>query len=207
MDSIGFILGSIGFLLDPIGIYWILLDCYWIPIGIYWILLDPIATVCALPSPARVRVEAHFSGPAPRAWTAHEPRMKIKVFLVRMGAYPELEFFSFIFDFVGSLLDSIGFLLDCYWIPIVISWITMDSIGFLLVPIWFLFNSIGFLLDCYWILIVIYWTLLDPIAKVCALPSPARVRVEAHFTGAAPRAWTAHEPRMKIKAILVRMGT
>jgi hypothetical protein len=68
--------------------------------------LDPIATVCALPSPARVRVEAHFSGQPP----AHEPCIKIKVFVVRMGRYPELEFISFIFDSSGSLLDSIGFL-------------------------------------------------------------------------------------------------
>ena len=98
---------------------------------------------------------------------------------------------------MGSVLanapiDSIGFLLACHWIPIGIYWIQVDSIRFLLDFYWILLDSIGFLLDCCWIPIRICWILLDPIATVCSLPSPARVRVEAHFLGQPP----AHEPRM-----------
>ena len=73
--SIGLSLVSCLDLLDYSNFYGILLDSIGLLVHSYRNLLDSVgslATVCALPFPARVRVEAYFSGPAPRAWIAHK---------------------------------------------------------------------------------------------------------------------------------------
>jgi len=97
------------------------------------------------------------------------------------------------FDWISVGFDrvSIGLLLDSHWDLFDYNGFYWISIGFYWISIlfcWILLDYIGFLLDCCWIPIGIYRILLDPIATVCALPSPARVRVEAHFSGPVPRA-------------------